>query len=86
MVRGGIIGITWGTVVGGFDGFVVSGRELGTAMAKHTSRAVFTSTISFASFLGCYSGVTCLAEHVRNRDDWKNAAIAGGVTGACAPA
>ena len=64
------VGIAWGTVVGGFDGYVLSGRQFGFVMAKNAVRAVAASTTSFASFLGCYAGVTCLAERLRNKDDW----------------
>jgi hypothetical protein len=63
------VGVAWGAVVGGVDGYAVSER-LGVSTAKAAGRAAITSSVSFASFLGCYSGTTCLAERIRGRDDW----------------
>lgn len=56
-------------MIGGYDGYAASGR-LGVSTARVAGRAVLTSSVSFASFLGCYSGTSCLAERVRGRDDW----------------
>jgi hypothetical protein len=63
------VGVAWGAVIGGYDGYAASGR-LGVSTARVAGRAVLTSSVSFASFLGCYSGTSCLAERVRGRDDW----------------
>ena len=63
------VGVAWGAVVGGYDGYTSSGR-LGISTARVAGRAVLTSSVSFASFLGCYSGTSCLAERLRGRDDW----------------
>ena len=55
-----VVGVAWGSVVG-----AASGRP------RAVGRAVLTSTLSFASFLGCYSGTICLAERARGQaDDW----------------
>eukprot|EP01052_Picozoa_sp_SAG31_P066286 SAG31_NODE_25086_length_468_cov_0.837398_1_plen_80_part_00 len=64
------VGVAWGTVIGGFDGYIMSKRQIGVTMLQRTGRAVGASAISFASFLGCYAGLTCLAERMRNQDDW----------------
>ena len=77
MVRGGIVGVAWGAVVGGYDGYASSGR-LGVSTARVAGRAVLTSSVSFASFLGCYSGTSCLAERLRGRDDWVSRCRFGG--------
>jgi len=79
-VRGAIIGLAWGSVIGGHA--VYSSGHRGMRLAGALSRSVATSVGSFGGLLGCYSGATCLAERVRGRSDWINAAAAGAVTGA----
>ena len=69
------VGLLWGGIVGG------SGLDIGSSRRVATHKAVLISTVSFAGFLGCYSGATCASERWRGRDDWVNQAIAGAVTG-----